>query len=142
MSHGADVNYRTIVGENARSIAVKRGHDRLLKYMGGGGAANRRGSKTVLDGPAKLAEKLAKHKLEQEKRQEGDAELKSFLAQAGLEEKYHDLFAEKKMTLGQLMDMDDAALKEIGLTLMGPRRKLTSAIARRKAADQLSATTN
>ena len=82
------------------------------------------------------------NKLEQEKRQEGDAELKSFLAQAGLEEKYHDLFVEKKMTLSQLMEIDDAALKEIGLTLMGPRRKLTSAIARRKAADQLSATTN
>ena len=55
-----------------------------------------------------------------------------FLKQADVE-KYSALFEERKIvTMEELLLLTDDDLKDIGLKLMGPRRKLTSAIARHR----------
>ena len=54
-----------------------------------------------------------------------------FLKEADVE-KYSSLFAAQQIdTMEKLLRLTDNDLKEMGVTLMGPRRKLTSAIARR-----------
>jgi hypothetical protein len=52
-----------------------------------------------------------------------------FLEEVGVE-KYVELFEENGIDLRTLLTMTDGDLKEIGLKLFGPRRKVTAAIAR------------
>ncbi|XP_062500037.1 ankyrin repeat and SAM domain-containing protein 3-like [Corticium candelabrum] len=59
----------------------------------------------------------------------GVNDLGSFLEEIGVE-KYVELFEENDIDLRTLLTLTDDDLKEIGLKLFGPRRKVTAAIAR------------
>ena len=47
-------------------------------------------------------------------------------------EKYQDIFLENEIDLPLLLTMTDKELREVGITKLGPRRKLTAAIGRMK----------
>ncbi len=133
IKYGADPAYANILGENARMVAVRNGHEKMLRLLGGGsGRLPISLGISVLDGPAKLAAKLKKEQ-EQQLQKNLPKDLNAFLEAAGVQ-KYAELFVGNDLDLEKVLDMDDAALKEAGITLLGPRRKLTSAIARYKAA--------
>jgi len=54
-----------------------------------------------------------------------------FLSQLGLD-KYKQLFVDQEIDFQLLLTMTDSDLKQVGLTLLGPRRKITAAIGRWK----------
>ena len=58
--------------------------------------------------------------------------LAGLLEQLGLQ-KYQQVFLEAEIDLGMLVTLTDSELKEVGITKLGPRRKLTAAIARLRA---------
>lgn len=128
---GAHISYNNILGENARTISANRGHERIVKFLKKIQKATQP-QPSVLDGPAQLAEKMKRNKDFQCSGGGGlNKSLKSFLIEVGVD-KYVPFFEEKSVTLEQLLSMTDEDLKELGIDLMGPRRKLTSAIARHK----------
>ena len=93
---------------------------------------------SVLAGPAAVEGKLIKKGVLDTSRSAAEAgssqplSVSEFLRQADVE-KYSGLFEERQIdTLDELLRLTDRDLKEMGLTLMGPRRKLTSAIARHR----------
>ena len=55
--------------------------------------------------------------------------LTQLLKQLGLE-KYDQVFRDNEIDLPLFLTLTDAELKEVGITLLGPRRKLTAAISR------------
>ena len=63
--------------------------------------------------------------------------MEDFLKSIGVE-KYKETFEQKGIDLDQLLQMSDEELKDLGITLLGPRRKLTSAIARAKSSSSSS----
>ena len=63
-------------------------------------------------------------------------DLDAFLKSAGVE-KYEKILKYQSISLEKLLKMTDEDLKMAGVTLLGPRRKLTSAIARQRASKQL-----
>ena len=54
-----------------------------------------------------------------------------FIFPSGLE-KYQEAFQEHEIDLPLLLTMTDEELREVGITKLGPRRKLTAAIGRIK----------
>ena len=126
MYYSANLNYANILGESAKSVAAKFGHDRIVRMLTSRSMRplSAGGRQSVLDGPAKLAEKLKEQKLK-------NSNLEEFLKSIGVE-KYKELFEKKGVGLEKLLRMNDDELKDLGITLLGPRRKLTSAIAREK----------
>ena len=80
----------------------------------------------MLVGPAQLAEKM---KIKGFQGSGSAKSLTSFLTEAGVD-KYSPLFEERGVTFDQLLSFTDKDLKDLGVTLLGPRRKLSSAIAR------------
>lgn len=93
---------------------------------------------SILAGPATVEGRLSKKSVlaVEDTRQAGTGppplSVTEFLKQADVE-KYCALFEERQIvTIGELLRLTDDDLKEMGLTLMGPRRKLTSAIARHR----------
>ncbi len=144
LHHGADISYANILGETARTVADKVGHLNIVQLLDRNGSAppSSVAAQGILAGPAKLAEKLAKQQQKQQREQLLDpdelaTDLWSFLVQAGVE-KYHQSFLDHDIDLEKLLDMGDDDLKSIGIVLLGPRRKLTSAIARhRQRQDEL-----
>ena len=127
---GAHVSYNNILGENARNISAKLGHERIAKFLIKVQKATHH-QPSVLDGPAQLAEKMKKSKGGFQGSSSGSNKcLKSFLVDAGVD-KYSPLFQD--VTFDQLLSLTDQDLKDLGVTLLGPRRKLTSAIARQNS---------
>lgn len=122
---GADVNYKTILGDSARSIAVKRGHERIARFISKVQKALL--APSVLDGPAKAAQLMLKRSMQGETTRVMD--LETFLGQLGLG-KYLALFQEQEIDFTVFLTLNDNDLKNIGVSLLGPRRKMTSAIAR------------
>ena len=51
-------------------------------------------------------------------------------------EKYSEVFKENEIDLPLLITMTDDELREVGITKLGPRRKLTAAIDRIQSAKQ------
>ena len=130
---GADLNYSNILGENARSVAAKKGNDAILKFMNKIQKASSRPS--VLDGPAQLAKQMEERAKNDDDdhvstRGGGTDEMTTFLEKAGVE-KYSEKF--RALDMRHLLGLKDQDLKDLGVTLLGPRRKLTAAIARERA---------
>ena len=93
---------------------------------------------SILAGPATVEGRLLKKSASavEETRHAGTGppplSVSDFLKQADVE-KYSALFEERQIvTMEKLLRLTDDDLKEMGLTLMGPRRKLTSAISRHR----------
>ncbi len=83
---------------------------------------------SVLAGPAAVEQRL------REKKAQAAASMSvaDFLREADVE-KYSMLFEEREIdSIDKMMRLSDSDLKEMGVKLMGPRRKLTSAIARHR----------
>ena len=128
--HGAQINFSNVLGENARSICKKFGHDRILTFLN---KAVRAQQPSVLDGPKILAQKLAEKKKMEEGGEKQSESVDSFLGELGLE-KYSANFRDRKLTkIGEVLNLTDGELKDMGITLLGPRRKITSALAKLKA---------
>ena len=87
---------------------------------------------SVLAGPATVEGRLSKKNVLDTRHAGTGLSVTEFLKQADVE-KYSALFDERQIvTMDELLRLTDDDLKEMGLTLMGPRRKLTSAIARHR----------
>ena len=119
------------------SPIYQRGHERISRYLS---KMSRSAASlpSILAGPADVEGRLSKKNVQRT----GEATVPSpslsvteFLKQADVE-KYSALFEERKIvTMEELLRLTDNDLKDIGLKLMGPRRKLTSAIARHRKKD-------
>lgn len=148
--HGADANHANILGETPRTVAARMGHDRISRFLAGTARsavpATSAPMHSILDGPARLAEKLAKQQHQRQQQQQKQQmqlaqdqqpgpvakDLPGFLSRAGVE-KYEETLKDHGVTeLQHLLRMGDEELKSAGITLLGPRRKLTSAIARHR----------
>ena len=91
---------------------------------------------SILAGPADVEGRLAKKNVQTAEAATvvppPSLSVTEFLKQADVE-KYSALFEERKIvTMEELLRLTDEDLKDMGLKLMGPRRKLTSAIARHR----------
>ena len=94
---------------------------------------------SVLCGPATIEERLFRQSVLTKDAPDVESataiptlSVNEFLQEADVE-KYSRLFAARQIdTMEKLLRLTDDDLKEMGVTLMGPRRKLTSAIAWRQ----------
>ena len=130
LQYGADASYTNILGENAKTVAVKSGHDVFINILNKSMKLPPHAAvpASVLDGPAKLAEKLRIQEKERMFKKQTPKDLRSLLDFAEVDEKYVLLLQEKEVSLQQILDSSDQDLKCMGLEKMGPRRKLLSAI--------------
>ena len=128
--HGANVQLRLPSGQNARELADAAGHERvsqlLAEYDASEPPTPRPGDGSTFaalrrDAPALDATAVPP--------QPQPADLAALLATIGLQ-KYQATLERQEVDLQVFLVMSDDDLKEAGITLLGPRRKMTSAIAR------------
>lgn len=124
MRAGAQSKYQTVVGDTAVTVAQAKGHDTVAKYIARFGMV-RTAYPSSLDGPAKAMLMMQQQRLTDSQGQN----LTQLLKQLGLE-KYDQVFRDNEIDLPLFLTLTDAELKEVGITLLGPRRKLTAAISR------------
>ena len=123
---GANPKYQTMLGDTAVSVAQDKGHDKVAMLIARFGMAKNT-YPSSLDGPAKAELLLQQQRLAESQ----NLSLTQLLKQIGLE-KYDDVFKENEIDLPLFLTLTDSELKEIGITLLGPRRKMTAAISRLK----------
>lgn len=121
---GAHPHYQTVLGDTAVTVAQAKGHDMIAKLISKFGQS-RASYPSSLDGPAKAELMMQQLRLGESQTQS----LTQLLRQLGLE-KYDKVFKENEIDLPLFTTLTDAELKEVGITLLGPRRKLTAAISR------------
>jgi len=114
---GADTKYQNMVGDTAVSAAQDRGHDALALQIARWGSG---GERSVLTGAAQTELLLQRGR---------EPSLSQLLRRLGLE-KYTDVFQRNEIDFQLFLTMTDKELKEVGIELLGPRRKLTAAITR------------
>ena len=114
ISFGADVNYQNpLTNQTARSLAQEKGHKGVLAR---------------LDSTSRPSWGVEVH-YESEIPQEKPSNLQELLANLGLK-KYCPAFEANGIDLTKLATLQDQDLKDLGLTLLGPRKKLLAAISR------------
>ncbi|KAF0294417.1 Ankyrin repeat and SAM domain-containing protein 3 [Amphibalanus amphitrite] len=140
--HGANVQLRLPSGASARELAETGGHERVSQLLaeydasepptptarpadGAAFAALRRDAPPA--GAADSGRTAAAS--DQQQQQQQPADLAALLATVGLQ-KYQPVLERQEVDLQVFLVMTDDDLKEAGITLLGPRRKMTSAIAR------------
>ena len=121
LSFSADPSYQTVLGDTALTVAEARGHQAIARAI-------MTSSPSSLSAPAKLRMMMDQKRLAVCERPSSVSQL---LRQLGLE-KYGDMFSENEIDLPLLLTMEDSQLRQIGITKLGPRRKLTAAIGRMK----------
>ena len=136
--HGANVQLRLPSGASARELAEAGGHERVSQLLaeydasepptptarpadGAAFAALRRDEPPTEPGPQSGGTAAAAA--------QQPADLAALLATVGLQ-KYQPVLEQQEVDLQVFLVMTDEDLKEAGITLLGPRRKMTSAIAR------------
>jgi len=154
LSFNADLSYENAVGSTALSVAQDHGHDRIVKLLRKHQFT--KSNLSVLTGPAKAELLMQQQRLlsstasnalfskmpgvSQLLREQRDIEqqtqmcTEAFLKNLGLE-KYSDIFREQEIDFQLLLTLTDGDLRQIGVALLGPRRKITSAISKWKEDD-------
>lgn len=113
---GANAEFCVPSGENAAKMALKNGHHRLAKALH---QLSLKCCPSIWTGPSQAAKLMMSSK--------GPGDVKSLLSELNLE-KYQDAF--ENVSLDRFLEMNDADLRDLGISLLGPRRKITSAIER------------
>ena len=121
---GALPQYQTVLGDTAVTVAQAKGHDSIAKFIAKFGQS-RASYPSSLDGPARAELLMKQQRLGESQTQS----LTQLLRQLGLE-KYDQVFKDNEIDLPLFTTLTDEELKEVGITLLGPRRKLTAAISR------------
>jgi len=116
---GADTKYRNMVGDTAVTAAQDRGHDALALQIARWGSG---GERSVLCGAVQAEQLLQRANFR-------EPSLSQLLRRLGLE-KYEEVFHKNEIDMQLFLTMTDKELKEVGIELLGPRRKLTAAITR------------
>ena len=115
LRHGSDPLYKNKNGDNAGDLALKNGHERLARYLKEFTQKHAR----VWEGPVQV------EKMMQQRKSIIPFDLDLILNELHLE-KYKDRF--ENVPLDKFMTLTDEDLKDLGISLLGPRRKLTRAI--------------
>ena len=89
-------------------MSARKGHDRIAKFLSRAHAQRAPPPPSVLDGPAKLAERMRERQSQSGGRAEQQS-LRDFLTSTGVD-KYADLFVEKGVTMDKLVSMTDQVL--------------------------------
>jgi len=141
VNHGADSSAANILGETAVSVAKQFGHDALAAFLAVSAAKGSSPASAetphdvpdVLQGPKALAERMARQAKQQKQRPQSSVlTVREFLVEAGMAD-FSGVFASHGVNdLDHLLSLKDEDLKAMGIVKMGPRRRMTSAIARRK----------
>ncbi len=125
LKYGADPGYKTITGESATSLALRRGHDRIANLIEINKSPRLPTLRTsaavcpgVWDGPQRAALLL------EQQRSVSNVLTKLDLA------KYQEHFSD--MSFEEFLQLGDDDLKQRGITLLGPRRKITAAVEKLK----------
>jgi ankyrin repeat protein len=119
LRYGADPGYTATSGDNAISLALKQGHERIARFV-----KAKKATKVcpgVWDGPAQAEQLMSMKK----KPTAFPHDLPTLLRDLKLD-KYQENF--QNVTLEIFLEMSDDDLKTLGISLLGPRRKLTAAI--------------
>ena len=119
LRHGADPCYKTPAGDSAKTLALRRGNDRMANLVES--KKPRRVTSAcpgVWDGPQRATLLME---------QQHQKRVSSILASLDLD-KYQGHF--KDVTYDQFLGLTDEDLKRLGINLLGPRRKLTATIDR------------
>ena len=119
LSFSADTSYRTVLGDTALTVAEARGHQAVVRLI-------IKSSPSSLSAPARMRKMLEEQRLSAS---QSPSSLADLLAQLGLD-KYGEMFVQADIDLPLLLTMSDQHLRQIGITKLGPRRKLTAAIDR------------
>lgn len=130
LHYGADYIYTNVIGDSARSVADRLGHDTIARCFLRLMMKNSGGQSTFpssLEGPARVDLLLTQRKMEKRE----NMTLARFLNEIGLD-KYHQVFVDQEIDFQVLLTLTDSELKQVGISLLGPRRKITGAIARWK----------
>jgi hypothetical protein len=109
---------------------LQRGHERIARYLtkASRSTTSAQSVPSVLAGPAAVQQRLK----EKSEATATSMSVAHFLREADVA-KYSPLFEEKAVNnMGKMVSLTDTDLKEMGVNLMGPRRKLTSAIAKQR----------
>ena len=125
LSFSADTSYRTVLGDTAVTVAEARGHQALARLILKSSPSP---SPSSLSAPARLRMMMEERRLSAGP---SPASLTELLSELGLE-KYGEMFLQNDIDLPLLLTMSDQQLRQIGITKLGPRRKLTAAIERIK----------
>ena len=127
LSFSADTSYRTVLGDTAVTVAEARGHQALARLIMKSSSSSSSSSLSSLSAPARLRILMEEQRLAASP--SPPATLTELLSQLGLE-KYGETFLQNDIDLPLLLTMSDQHLRQIGITKLGPRRKLTAAIDR------------
>ena len=120
MKYGADPNYRNSKGYTAEDLALENGHVRIAQYLK---ELTRKNHAKFCEGPLQIAKMMQIRHHHQQIKQKHD--INSVLEELQLE-KYKGNF--ENVTYDKFKELTDSDLKDLGISLLGPRRKLTQAI--------------
>ena len=126
LSFSADTSYRTVLGDTALTVAEARGHQAVTRLIIKSSSSSF--SPSSLSAPARMRQMLEEQRMSASQSPSSVTEL---LSQLGLA-KYGEMFLQNDIDLPLLLTMSDQHLRQIGITKLGPRRKLTAAIDRIK----------
>ena len=124
LSFSADTSYRTVLGDTAVTVAEARGHQALARIIIKSSSSSP--STSSLSAPARMRRLMEEQRLSASP---SPSSLADLLGQLGLD-KYGEMFLQNDIDLPLLLTMSDQHLRQIGITKLGPRRKLTAAIDR------------
>lgn len=113
LERGADISLNSYAGETARSLAFIHGHMKVVALI------DRHVHISAKDKVSELPFLTISPA----------SDLKSLLEKIGLSKYYH-VFEEQDIDLPIFLTLTDEDLKEIGIKLLGPRKKIFSAITR------------
>ena len=124
IKYGADHSYRNNKGYTAEDLALENGHVRIAQYLKE--ISRKKHAKLFCEGPLQIAKMMQIRNHHQQIKQKNDS-INSVLEELQLE-KYKGNF--ENVTYDKFKELTDGDLKDLGISLLGPRRKLTQAIER------------
>lgn len=146
LQHGADISLKSFAGETAQSLAFVYGHMKVVALLDRhiSCSINDSAVPSLLGGPIAVENLLNQLSLVKKNGNcvnkpsstqvpslpiSSSSDLKSFLERIGLT-KYSHVFEEQDVDFPIFLTLSDEDLQEIGIKLLGPRKKICSAISR------------
>lgn len=129
IKYGADPSYRNNKGYTAEDLALEYGHVRIAQYLKEIISRKKHNStnKLFCEGPLQIAKiiQIRSNYHQQNINNKPKNDINSVLEDLQLE-KYKENF--ENVTYDKFKELTDSDLKDLGISLLGPRRKLTQAI--------------
>lgn len=128
IKYGADPSYRNNKGYTAEDLALEYGHVRIAQYLKEIISRKKHNAnKLFCEGPLQIAKiiQIRSNYHQQNINNKPKNDINSVLEDLQLE-KYKENF--ENVTYDKFKELTDSDLKDLGISLLGPRRKLTQAI--------------